>query len=247
MFANEFDSKAAKAVWDFEGIYATSRHIPGVRFAGIPHPGLIGTMPSQELLNKWNKREGELIAANEGCCPEVALPPNANGAYVGQDLPDNVREKVYREGARTIPGREHGGNVDIKNLSRGSRCYFPVYIDGANLAVGDLHFSQGDGELSFCGAIEMVRCVGCNSNLQQAGIVTLKTSILKDGVKKLGLRQPIFLPSPIDPKYHEQIIFQGEFKFWLNPTHFTQVSQSMSTVTASSTAWTRRLRTSRRR
>lgn len=39
--------------------------------------------------------------------------------------------------------------------------------------------------------------------------MTLKTSIIKDGVKKLGLRQPIFLPSPIDPKYHEQIIFQG--------------------------------------
>lgn len=145
-------------MWDFEGIYATSRHIPGVRFAGIPHPGLIGTMPSQELLDKWNKREGELIAANEGCCPEVALPPTAKGAYVGQDLPDKVREKVYKEGARTIPGREHGGNVDIKNLSRGSRCYFPVYVDGANLAVGDLHFSQGDGELSFCGAIEMVSC-----------------------------------------------------------------------------------------
>lgn len=156
LFANEFDSKAAKAVWDFEGIYATSRHIPGVRFAGIPHPGLIGTMPSQELLDTWNKREGGLIAENEGCCPEVALPPTAKGAYVGQDLPDNVREKVYSEGARTIPGREHGGNVDIKNLSRGSRCYFPVYIDGANLAIGDLHFSQGDGELSFCGAIEMV-------------------------------------------------------------------------------------------
>lgn len=115
-------------------------------------------MPSQELLDKWNKREGDLIKANEGCCPEVALPPTAKGAYVGQELPDKVREKIYKEGARTIPGREHGGNVDIKNLSRGSRCYFPVYVDGANLAVGDLHFSQGDGELSFCGAIEMVSC-----------------------------------------------------------------------------------------
>lgn len=87
--------------------------------------------------------------------PDVALLPNPTGAYVGQDIPDDVRKKIYEEGARTIPGREHGGNVDIKNLSRGSRCYFPVYVDGANLALGDLHFSQGDGELSFCGAIEM--------------------------------------------------------------------------------------------
>lgn len=36
------------------------------------------------------------------------------------------------------------GMIQIKNLSRGSRCYFPVFVDGANLSVGDLHFSQGD-------------------------------------------------------------------------------------------------------
>lgn len=198
LFAEDFDTKAAKAIWDFEGVYATSRHIPGVRFAGIPHPGLIGTAPSQELLDKWNKRETGLIAAKKGTCAhDVALPPQPRGAYVGQDVAEDKRKKIYAEGARTIPAREHGGNVDIKNLSRGSRCYFPVYIEGANLSVGDLHYAQGDGELSFCGAIEM------------AGIITLKTSIIKGGVEKLGLKQPIFTPSPIDPQYKEQIIFEG--------------------------------------
>ena len=34
--------------------------------------------------------------------------------------------------------------IQIKNLSKGSRCYFPVFVKGANLSVGDLHFSQGD-------------------------------------------------------------------------------------------------------
>jgi len=28
-------------------------------------------------------------------------------------------------------------------------------VEGANLSMGDMHFSQGDGEVSFCGAIEM--------------------------------------------------------------------------------------------
>lgn len=28
-------------------------------------------------------------------------------------------------------------------------------MEGANLSTGDMHFSQGDGEVSFCGAIEM--------------------------------------------------------------------------------------------
>ena len=41
---------AYKAVWDFTGQTATSRHIPGVSFTGIIHPGLMGTAPSHELL-----------------------------------------------------------------------------------------------------------------------------------------------------------------------------------------------------
>ncbi|KAI5981937.1 Acetamidase Formamidase [Pisolithus albus] len=180
---------------EFSSIYATSRHIPGVRFAGIPHPGLIGTAPSAELLATWNKREGALIAAHTNEVPAVAYGPKVRGAYVGQELNETVREKIYREGARTIPGREHGGNCDIKNLSRGSRCYFPVFISGANVSVGDLHFSQGD--MSFCGAIEM------------AGIITFSTSIIKGGVEKFALKQPVFLPSPIDPLYSSKLIFEG--------------------------------------
>ena len=96
------------------GVYATSRHIPGVKFAGVSHPGLIGTAPSAELLATWNKREGELIAKHPGAVPPVAFPPEPKGAYVGQDLPDDVSKKIALEGARTIPGREHGGNCDVR-------------------------------------------------------------------------------------------------------------------------------------
>ncbi|KAF8442085.1 Acetamidase/Formamidase [Boletus edulis BED1] len=197
LFAQEFQSRAAKAIWDFEGVYATSRHIPGVRFAGVSHPGLIGTAPSHELLATWNKREVGLIEAHADAVPPVAYGPLVTGANVGQDLPDDVRQKIYREGARTIPGREHGGNCDVMChvFPRGSRCYFPVFVKGANLSVGDLHFSQGD--LSFCGAIEM------------AGIIKFKTSIIKGGVEKFALKQPIFLPSPVDPLYSAKLIFEG--------------------------------------
>ncbi|KAF8193336.1 Acetamidase/Formamidase [Pholiota molesta] len=187
LFAKEFKSRAAKAIWDLNGVYATSRHIPGVRFAGVTHPGLIGTAPSAELLALWNKREGELIEAHGVSVPPVAFPPEPIGAYVGQDLDPKVMEKIAKEGARTVPGREHGGNC--------SRCYFPVFVEGANLSVGDLHFSQGD--MSFCGAIEM------------AGIITFSTSIIKGGVEKFALKQPIFLPSPIDPMYSQKLVFEG--------------------------------------
>ncbi|KAF5379822.1 hypothetical protein D9615_005795 [Tricholomella constricta] len=188
LLAKEFNSKAAKAIWDLKGVYATSRHIPGVRFAGVTHPGIVGTAPSAELLAKWNERERGLIAQNASALPPVAYSPEPKGSYVGQDLSPELREKIAQEGARTIPGREHGGNCDIKNLSKGSRCYLPVFVPGANFSVGDLHFSQGDGE---------------------AGIVTFSTSIIKGGVEKFALKQPIFLPSPIDPLYTSQVVFEG--------------------------------------
>ena len=81
-----------------------------------------------------------------------------------------------------MPPREHGGNCDIKDLSRGSKIYFPVYVKGAGLSMGDLHFSQGDGEITFCGAIEM------------AGWLHLKVEIIKGGMAKYGIKNPIFKP-----------------------------------------------------
>jgi formamidase len=72
----------------------------------------------------------------------VAQPPNAQNVHAGSGDAD-IKEKVGKEGARTIPGRpEHGGNVDIKNLSRGSKVFLPVHVKGAKFSVGDLHFSR---------------------------------------------------------------------------------------------------------
>src|ERR687885_634233 len=73
----------SQAIWDFHGIYATSRHIPGVRYAGITHPGLFGTAPSAELLAKWNQREQQLINTNPNRVPPLALPPTEEGVLAG--------------------------------------------------------------------------------------------------------------------------------------------------------------------
>lgn len=45
------------------------------------------------------------------------------------------------------PG-DHGGNMDTKEIGIGSRVYLPVFVEGANLGVADMHARQGDGELS---------------------------------------------------------------------------------------------------
>jgi formamidase len=195
-FLTEHFPQAQKSIWDFHGMFTSSRHVPGVRYAGLIHPGLIGCLPDPAMLEMWNQREGALIATDPHRVPALGLPPNPSSAHMGQ-MKGAARDKAAAEGARTVPPREHGGNCDIKDLSRGSKIYFPVYVDGAGLSVGDLHFSQGDGEISFCGAIEM------------AGWVHMRVSLIKGGVAKYGIKNPIFKPSPITPTYNDYLIFEG--------------------------------------
>ncbi|WP_232697648.1 formamidase [Brevibacillus daliensis] len=196
-FLTEHYPEAAKSIWDFHGIYASSRHIPGVKFAGIIHPGLIGTAPSHQLLDKWNKREAALVATDPTRNPTYANLPTADSAVLGK-LQGAEFDRIAKEAARTVPPRENGGNCDIKNLSKGTRIYFPVFVDGAKLSLGDLHFSQGDGEISFCGGIEM------------AGWIDLHVDIIKGGMAKYNVTEnPIFKPGPVDPNYSEFLVFEG--------------------------------------
>jgi formamidase len=167
-----------------------------VRFAGLTHPGLIGCAPSADLLATWNRRESALLATDPDRVPPLIAPSAPESALLGQ-LQGAQAERVAKEAARTVPPREHGGNCDIKNLSRGSRIYFPVYVPGARLSMGDIHFSQGDGEISFCGAIEM------------AGWLDLHVDLIKGGIQKYSVTNPIFKPGPVEPRYAEYLVFEG--------------------------------------
>jgi formamidase len=69
-------------------------HFKGVKFAGLIHPGLIGTAPSHELLEMWNEREGALVAEEGtefektlcGCLHTrpLACLPEPKGAMLGK-------------------------------------------------------------------------------------------------------------------------------------------------------------------
>jgi len=61
----------------------------------------------------------------------------------------------------------HGGNMDVKNLTAGTRLYLPVFTEGGLFAVGDLHALQADGEL-------------CVSSVEVAGEVLLRFSLIKN-------------------------------------------------------------------
>lgn len=195
-FLTEHFPEAQKSIWDIKGMFTESRHVPGVKYAGLIHPGLIGCLPDRAMLDTWNTREIDFINTQPDRVPPLGAPPTTKSAHMGK-MQGEARDKAAAEGARTVPPREHGGNCDIKDLSRGSRIYFPTYVKGGGLSMGDLHFSQGDGEITFCGAIEM------------AGWLHLRVSLIKGGMAKYGIKNPIFKPSPITPKYDDFLIFEG--------------------------------------
>ncbi|MEM8759588.1 MAG: formamidase [Pseudomonadota bacterium] len=195
-FMTDHFPDAQKTIWDFDGMYTSSRHVPGVRYAGLIHPGLIGTLPDRKHLDMWNSREKALFDTNPDRVPPLTTLPNPESAHMGK-MTGDARTAAAAEAARTVPPREHGGNCDIKDLSRGCKIWFPVYVDGGGLSMGDTHFSQGDGEITFCGGIEM------------ASWMHVKVDLIKDGVSKYGVKNPLFKPSPITPKYDDFLIFEG--------------------------------------
>ncbi|MDS0294553.1 formamidase [Halogeometricum luteum] len=207
-FLTDHFPDAAKSVWDIDGYTVSSRHIPDVRYEGKIHPGLAGCAPSEELLEEWNERERNLVERHEADPesihnhptgeeePGVANLPTTEGAQMGEMDPE-VAEEAAETAARTVPPREHGGNHDIKDLSIGSTVYFPVYVEGAKFGVGDFHASQGDGEITFCGAIEM------------PGYVDVEFDLVKGGMEKHGVDHPIFEPGHRGPHFEDYVTFCG--------------------------------------
>jgi formamidase len=180
-----------KSVWDCKGGFATSRHVPGVRIPAMPHPGVIGVAPSIDLLERWNAREDPLIA-EEKAAPRGA----AASTTVLRTLEGETRERVARDAARTVPPRENGGNVDIKNLSTGARVYLPVFVETALFSLGDVHFAEGDGEVTW-NAIDM------------DGATHVRLDLVKGAARTYGIRTPVFEPGPLEPRLTRWLTFTG--------------------------------------
>jgi len=74
-----------------------------------------------------------------------------------------------------VPPREVGGNMDIRDLTRGARLWLPVQVPGALFSVGDTHAAQGDGEV-------------CGTAVESPMTVQLRFDL----VKQAHLRRPRF-------------------------------------------------------
>ncbi len=84
---------------------------------------------------------------------------NGDYAYVREDIaiplaPFFGTMGVCHAGATAVPVMppgKFGGNMDTRQLVRGSTLYLPVQLDGALFSVGDAHGCQGDGEVCVTG------------------------------------------------------------------------------------------------
>jgi formamidase len=137
--------------WRIEGGLARAEELPGVAVPGAPFPGVVGVAPSAELLERFRAREEAI---------------REEGGPVAEPASETAQPSSARDGLRTIPPRETGGNVDIRQLVAGSRLFLPVHVPGALFSIGDLHFAQGDGEV--CGtAIEIAGAVTVRFGLER--------------------------------------------------------------------------------
>ena len=71
------------------------------------------------------------------------------------------------EGIATGTPGAHGGNMDCTRIGAGTTLYLPVNVDGALLAMGDMHAVMGDGEVGVCG-------------VEIAGRIIVRVSVMKD-------------------------------------------------------------------
>ena len=155
--------------WELAGAMARSAQLPGVAVPACVHAGTIGVAPSPELFERAGARE-QALSERGG----RTHPPN----------PEHAWPLSAREGLRTYPPRENGGNMDIRDLGAGARLWIPVHVPGALLSVGDLHFAQGDGEV-------------CISAVETGGSATLRVKLRRDGWRP---RFPCYEAPPRPPR-----------------------------------------------
>jgi formamidase len=153
--------------WRIKDGFAESADLPGVRIPDGSFVGVIGVAPSKTLREIIQRREASLLGRGG-----MVLPPEAQGAVP-------AAAPIASEALRTIPPRENGGNLDIKQLSKGARLMLPVFVDGGLFSVGDAHFAQGDGE-------------ACGTAIEMAGAIRVRFTLHKGEAERRGIRFPRF-------------------------------------------------------
>jgi acetamidase/formamidase len=99
-----------------------------------------GLLPESEFskpfLQIWDLSDGTHARMDRRVAVPIEAFPGVMGTALDEPGPHS-----------TMPPRKNGGNMDIKQLTRDSTLYLPVWMPGALFSVGDGHGAQGDGEV----------------------------------------------------------------------------------------------------
>jgi acetamidase/formamidase len=138
-------------------------------------PGL-GLLPEDfpdPYLHIWDLRNGQYGELKPG----IRVPFEPFLGVMGTAL-DEAGEHA------TGPPRKNGGNADVKQLTRGTTLYLPIWMDGALFSCGDGHAAQGDGEV-------------CISAIETSMTATLRFTLRRD----FSLEEPEFQTGgPLSPR-----------------------------------------------
>jgi acetamidase/formamidase len=102
----------------------------------MPGRGLLPNDFAEPYLHKWDLDGRDRAVLRPGV--EVPLAPFCGilGVALAEPGPHS-----------TMPPRQNGGNMDVKQLTVGATLYLPVQVEGALFSAGDAHAAQGDGEV----------------------------------------------------------------------------------------------------
>jgi acetamidase/formamidase len=120
----------------------------------IPGMGLLEEF-TQPFLYKWNLRGEKFARFEKG----IRIPISPFCGVLGVAP---ARAGVFD----VMPPGRHGGNMDIKHTTAGSRVRLPVHVRGALFSTGDIHAAMGDGEICVC-AIECAGSVRIRFDLEK--------------------------------------------------------------------------------
>ena len=112
--------------------------------AVLPGHGLLEEF-SEPYLYKWTLKDQHFAHFEKG----IRIPIRPFCGVLGVAPPEEGSFDVMP------PGR-HGGNMDIRHLTVGSRAELPVWVKGALFSTGDLHAAMGDGEV----CVSAIECPG---------------------------------------------------------------------------------------
>jgi acetamidase/formamidase len=137
--------------------------------AVMPGFGLLEEFTNPDLFI-WNLRGNRKYA---NFVKKIQVPLNPFCGVLGVAPPEDGFFDV-------MPPGKHGGNLDVRHLTKGSVLMLPVWNEGALFSTADVHGGQGDGEV----CVTAIECPG-------------EVTITFDLKKHAQLQSPCYYSKPL--------------------------------------------------